>query len=102
MLERLSKADFAQNVNTFFQCRLGAGRAIELQLVELREGRSSSRQEQFALLFCGPHAAPLAQGMYPLQHQLLGEFELFIVPVARDAQGLYYEAVFNRLLPTDA
>ena len=27
----------------------------------------------------------------------MGEFELFIVPVMQDAEGFYYEAVFNRI-----
>jgi hypothetical protein len=27
----------------------------------------------------------------------MGQFELFIVPVKQDAQGFYYEAVFNRI-----
>lgn len=100
MLDRLTKTDFAQNLNTVFSCRIGPDQAIDLQLVELREGRSSSRQEQFALLFSGPLATPLAQGMYQLRQQELGELDLFLVPVDKDAQGFYYEAVFNRLLPS--
>jgi hypothetical protein len=27
----------------------------------------------------------------------IGVFELFIVPIRRDDQGFYYEAVFNRM-----
>jgi hypothetical protein len=35
--------------------------------------------------------------MYQLQHERLGAFELFLVPVGQDQDGVYYEAVFNRL-----
>ena len=44
----------------------------------------------------------LQQGMYQLQHDQLGALELFLVPVGRDHEGLYYEAVFNRLRRSDA
>jgi hypothetical protein len=27
----------------------------------------------------------------------MGHFELFIVPVRQDADGFYYEAIFNRI-----
>jgi hypothetical protein len=99
MLDRLSQADFAESVHTTFDCRVTPEQPLALELVEVRSGRSSPRQEQFALLFCGPLATPLAQGMYPLRHAQLGEFDLFLVPVGKDGQGYYYEAVFNRLLP---
>jgi hypothetical protein len=39
----------------------------------------------------------LGQGVRNFQHEQMGNFELFIVPVQQDAQGFYYEAVFNRI-----
>ena len=74
MLDQLSKADFAQKLNTVFTCFVGPDQTIDLELVELREGRSSPRQEQFALTFCGPLALPLPQHSYEFQHATLGEF----------------------------
>jgi hypothetical protein len=104
MLDNLTKAMFAENLQTSFQLQLKSSQSapeqtIELKLIELREGRSTPRQEQFALLFCGPLATPLGQGMWPLQHATLGQLDLFLVPVGRDQEGFYYEALFNRLLP---
>lgn len=98
MLDQITKAQFAENLHTFFSCAIGPDRTLDLELVELREGRSSPRQEQFALTFCGPLGLPQPQHLYDLQHQSLGEFALFLVPMGKDAQGYYYEAVFNRLL----
>lgn len=98
MLDRLSKDDFARNLNTAFECSVAPDQCVSLQLIQLREGKSSPHQEQFALLFQGPLELLLPQRMYPFRHEVLGEFELFIVPVGKDAQGFHYEAMFNRLL----
>ena len=99
MLDRLTKANFAENLETRFQLQLTSTQTIELKLIELREGRSTPRQEQFALLFQGPLINPLGQGLWPIRHETLGQFDLFLVSSGRDEEGLYYEAVFNRLLP---
>ncbi len=101
MLDHLTKADFAQNLNSVFTCMLGPDREIDLELVEMREGRSSPRQEQFALTFCGPLAAAAAPAsVSTCSIPAWASLALFLVPVGKDAQGLYYEAVFNRLLPS--
>jgi hypothetical protein len=65
-------------------------------LIELREGRAASGHEVFSLTFRGPLGAFLGQGMVALAHDVIGEFELFIVPVARTSDGFLYEAVSNR------
>lgn len=98
MLDRLTKALFAENLQTVFTLQLTPTQTVELTLIEVREGHSTPRQEQFALLFCGPLATPFWQGMWPMHHPALGQFDLFLVPVGRGEEGFYYEAVFNRLL----
>jgi hypothetical protein len=35
------------------------------------------------------------QQIYQVEHPTLGSFELFLVPVGPDEQGMCYEAVFN-------
>jgi hypothetical protein len=37
----------------------------------------------------------LPQRVYTLEHDSMGAFELFLVPVARDEKSFRYEAVFN-------
>lgn len=49
----------------------------------------------FALLFYGPGERLLPQRIYRLEHATLGAFDLFIVPLGPDAQGLRYEAIFT-------
>ena len=54
------------------------------------------RHEPFSLIFRGPNDSPLEQRMYPMAHDDIGELgHLFIVPIAADEQGRYYQAVFN-------
>lgn len=47
----------------------------------------------FAVVLRG--AFPLSQGLHALRHPVLGELDLFLVPVGRDREGWLYEAVFN-------
>ena len=95
-IESAVAATFAAHLHTTFRLA-HAGTTIELQLVEVADV-SSSRQVSFSLLLRGPQQPSLAQQIYPFEHDRLGRFYLFIVPVKRDAHGMYYEAVFNRLI----
>jgi uncharacterized protein DUF6916 len=55
------------------------------------------RPDCFRALFRGPATSPLAQSTYALLNRLLGEFEIFLVPVGQAAKGQrFYEASFNR------
>ena len=98
MLEKLTRETFTGNLNTRFRVVPEGADAVEAELVEVKPGRSTPRQEQFSLLFRGPQDVPLQQGMFRLEHDKMGAFDLFMVPVRKDEQGFYYEAVFNRLL----
>jgi hypothetical protein len=53
----------------------------------------------FVLSFAGPAAPLLEQATYRFTHDSLGAFDLFISPRAREADGLVYEALFNRPPP---
>jgi hypothetical protein len=50
----------------------------------------------FSLEFVGPADPTLTQGTFEFSHPELGTLPLFIVPIAPDADGARYEAVFNR------
>jgi hypothetical protein len=39
----------------------------------------------------------LGQGGRKFEHDQMGHFELFIVPIGKDDSSFLYEAVFNRL-----
>jgi hypothetical protein len=68
---------------------------VDLELIELNEGRSMPGHATFSVVFRGPLDAFLGQGMVSMSHDAIGEFELFIVPIAQTSDGYLYEAVFN-------
>ena len=51
--------------------------------------------EAFSLLFTGPETRWLPQGTYGFEHDRIGNFQLFIVPVGKEGGRMQYEAVFN-------
>lgn len=86
----------------FFRARLHQSLSIAqadgivLVLVSVTESaRSTPEHPSFSLLLRGPLAAPLEQQIYGFTLADGHALDMFIVPVARDAQGMQYEAVFN-------
>ena len=53
------------------------------------------KREPFSIVFRGPHDSPIGQGTYKIGHDKMGAFDLFLVPIAPDKDGRYYEAVFT-------
>ena len=98
MLEKLTRTLFMEHLNSKFQMFIGPETSAEVELVEVEERRSTPRQEQFAVIFRAPASVPAQQGMYKLKHDVLGEFEILLVPFKRDNESIYFEAFFNRLL----
>ncbi|HLX64377.1 MAG TPA: hypothetical protein VKX17_24095 [Planctomycetota bacterium] len=101
MLESITRDQFAQRLNTKFRLTREGAEAIELELIsvsELKVLRSGKKSfENFSLMFCGPKESLLPQKSYAFQHDALGAFDLFIVPLGVDETGVQYQAVFNRM-----
>lgn len=93
----LTHETFSQHANTEFQVLLDENTSVPLELTTVSELKLYPQQEEFTLEFRGPLGMFLDQGVRNFKHDQMGQFELFIVPVKQDAQGLYYEAVFNRI-----
>lgn len=98
MLDNLHKESFEACLNTDFQVVLPDAAGFNLNLIEVTGQGMTARQENFSAIFHGPMDRFIQQGMVKLSHEKLGEFELFLVPIARDKDGFQYEAVFNRLI----
>jgi hypothetical protein len=109
MLDHLHATTFRAQLHTLFSIHLPSRHAVAVELVEVTAAASTAgkrpgaacRSERFSLLFRGPHEAQLPQGMYEMRHGHLGTFGLLLVPIGRDRDGVYYEAVFNRLRRRD-
>jgi hypothetical protein len=94
--QRHDKADFAAQVGSTFAITVDGGAMVAAELLDVTDGPSSPNTEQFALHFRLPAELPPLQRMYDITHDVLGPVPLFLVPIGRDAAGLYLEAVFNR------
>lgn len=97
MQASLTHEEFSKNANSKFQVQSDQNTPVELELTEISEVKLYPQQEEFTIVFRGPLDGFLGQGARNFTHNEMGEFELFIVPIRQDAQGFYYEAVFNRL-----
>ena len=104
MTAELTEKEFSKHVNTKF--RVVNEEPIELELTEVKGylGQANERtgMERFSAFFHGPSDRFLPQRSYPLEHEVMGAFELFLVPIARDETGFRYEAVFNYFKPLAA
>ena len=87
---------FTPHVGTDFTATPPDGQPFPLRLTEVQPGQSNERVLQFSLLFRGPLTPSLPQNTYHLAHERLGEMDFFLVPVAREADGMIYQAVFSR------
>ena len=98
VLENWTHAAFAKHVQTIFTMEHPRGVKIPLELVSVSELRETPRQRMYSILFRGPLEMPFEQGSFPLTHEVMGDAVLFLVPVAREADGFRYQAVFNQLV----
>jgi hypothetical protein len=87
---------FSRYLNTPFRIALGDN-TLEVELNTVSDLQLSPHQERFALVFRGPLQPLLNQGIYPFEHDEMGEFSLFIVPLRQDDDSTFYEACFNRM-----
>jgi len=91
-----ARADFAEQVGSTFSITVDGGAVVAAELLAVTDGTVSPDTEQFALHFRLPADVAPVQRMYEVTHDVLGPVPLFLVPIGRDAAGLYLEAAFNR------
>jgi hypothetical protein len=107
-LNEITCAALASQVNTPFRIQTASGRTIKVTLAEvkigleraLEAGRRAPQEaenERFSLVFSGARGELLEQNTYSFEHQRLGRFDLFVVPVfTRNRAKIDYQAVVNR------
>jgi len=88
---------FQPLVGSRFTLRLDDATGLAAQLVDARAGQGSAPpgRQPFSLIFEAPPEPALPQHIYRLEHPQLEAMDIFLVPVARVAGGLHYEAVFG-------
>jgi hypothetical protein len=98
----LTRGIFDEHLNGRFWLIDEHSEPYAMDLIEVADGHSTRRQEQFSLHFRGDREKIYPQRIYAMKHDSIGEFELFLVPIGRDNSGTLYEAVFNRLIAAAA
>ncbi|RUL69088.1 DUF6916 family protein [Dyella choica] len=94
----LSAEDFAPHLNETFHVDVGESRTpfllVEIKPMPVRMLPGMVRAP-FSLVFHNSAAIVFPQKIYQMRHDSLGEFGIFLVPVARNRDGFLYQAVFN-------
>jgi hypothetical protein len=97
-LSDLTLESFSPHVNSTFGVAAPDATA-ELTLTEANSlparGLPARSRDPFELMFRSATQDVLPQRIYPFRHPVMGDFEMFIVPVSRDAGGVTYQAVFS-------
>ena len=96
MTQGMEHAALLENLNSKFRLQLDGSNWLELELIEVSELKALRGQEMFSIEFRCRSNEVLPQRIYRLEHENLGQLDLFLVPIRKDEQGVYYEAVFNR------
>jgi hypothetical protein len=91
--------DFAGRVEQVFILSEQGVPAIPLTLAEawsinIEKARPDIRPP-FSLTFLAKDPRVLPQRIDRMEHDELGVLEIFLVPLAKDAQGVTYQATFN-------
>jgi hypothetical protein len=90
---------FRQQVNTSFAVHAEDGTHVRLVLAKVFELPITKDVEQFSLIFHAPAGTGMPHGIYAFQHDALGHFDLFIVPIgAPNRRRTLYQACFSRHL----
>jgi hypothetical protein len=99
VLESFTLESFTGRVGERFRIVADETTVLEATLAEATAlGEASAhgqRATPFSIIFQGPPEPLLQQRIYGFEHDELGSFDLFIVPIERNAQGVRYEAVFT-------
>jgi hypothetical protein len=92
MLEDLTVDHFRPLLDQSFRIAPDGAPAFEAELVEVTEiPREPGGRAPFSLVFRGGPNPPLPQRIYRVEHEQLGELDIFLVPIAVDQ----YQAVFS-------
>jgi hypothetical protein len=101
-LDTLTVETFQPRVGERFRIRPSPDADITAELIEARPlgaaGRAAGtppRRVPFSLSFRTPRTPLLPQRIYEVVHDELGSYEIFLVPIGPDAEGMVYEAIFT-------
>jgi hypothetical protein len=90
---------FREHLNTSFSVRAADGARARMVLTQIVEHPITRNVEQFSLIFHAPRGTTVPHGTHAVQHQTLGDFDLFVVPIGvPNGRRTVYQACFSRHL----
>ncbi len=95
MLETLTKEAWSECLGGSFELTDNGGGTMVLAEVTGLGSGAAGRRDPYSLVFRGPATPVLPQRIYRLRHDGMGDFELFLVPIGPDSEGMRYEAIFT-------
>jgi len=99
-LDRVTVQDFAEHLGTSFQIEHLPGRYLEAELIKAtsasrRHTRRNSTRDPFSLTLHVAQREAMPQNTYRVCHPVLGQLDLFLVPIGRPTAGTRLQAVFS-------
>ena len=102
-LDKVTADHFEPHLGTEFEIHFEGGDTVVLQLDKVRraservakQAQEAGFREPFSLEFIGARDIVLQQAVYRISHTVLGEFDLFLVPVGPVDGGLAYNVAIN-------
>ena len=103
-LEHLTVEAFQSRIGERFHIRLRPDTDVAAELIEARALRggpsratsdTSQRRTPFSLSFRTSLTARLPQSIYEVAHDEMGAYQIFLVPLGPDGEGMVYEAIFT-------
>ena len=85
---------FSGHLGNSFRIHPDVSSTLHLELVSAT-GLNEGSERPFSIVFRGPTDALLPQRIYRMEHEEIGAFDLFLVPIGPDEKGLRYEAIFT-------
>ncbi len=97
MLDTLRLEDFAPRIGERFRLSADTAHSLDVTLIEANGlgAGSQARRAPFSVMFLGPPRPVWAQRIYRVEHDAMGSFDLFLVPLGPRDGGMMYEAVFT-------
>jgi hypothetical protein len=101
VLENFTIETFSELLGSTFRVHLDGSEQFDVELISATALGGSAGEElpdsrqPFSIVFRGPGDVLLPQRIYRTEHDQIGSFELFIVPIGPDEKGLRYEAIFT-------
>jgi hypothetical protein len=97
-MQFLQLSDFAARLNQTFEADVDHGRTpfvlVEAKPLPFRNFHGVTR-EPFSLVFHNASPVLFPQRTYQMANPDMGQFGIFLVPIARNQDGFLYQAVFN-------